>query len=67
MGTKNAELNTDFKSIEKVAKRLALKKVEGRELMHTVLKDEKYHNSYTVKRLAIFPPPARLGIIKLFS
>jgi hypothetical protein len=58
MGTKNAELDANFKSIEKVAKRIALKKVECRELMHTVLKDEKYHNSYTVKRLAIFPSPA---------
>jgi hypothetical protein len=47
MGTKNAELNADFKSIEKVAKRLDLKNLEGRELTHTVLKDEKYHNSCT--------------------
>jgi hypothetical protein len=64
MGTKNEELNADFKSIEKVAKRLDLKNLEGRELTHTVLKDEKYHNYYTVKRLAIisdFPVPSPAG------
>jgi hypothetical protein len=52
MGTKNAEYNAEFKSVEKVARTLALKK-------GIVLKDEKYHNSYTVKRLAIFPSPAQ--------
>ncbi len=34
---KNAEFDADFKSIEKV-KRLTLKKLEGQELLHTVLK-----------------------------
>jgi hypothetical protein len=31
------------------AKRLTQSKLEGRELWHTILKDEKPHNSYTFK------------------
>jgi hypothetical protein len=41
MGTKNAEFDADFKFIEKF-KRLARKKLEGQELLRTVLKDEKH-------------------------
>ncbi len=37
---KNAEFYADLKSVEKVAKRLTWKKLEGRELLHTALKDD---------------------------
>jgi hypothetical protein len=41
MGTKNADFDADNKSIEKVAKKwLTWKKLEGRELLDKVLKDE---------------------------
>ncbi len=42
MVPKNAEFDFDFKSVEKVAKRLTPKKLKDGELLHTVLKDKKH-------------------------
>jgi hypothetical protein len=39
---KNAEFDADLKSVEKVVKKAYPKKLEGRELLHTVLKDKKH-------------------------
>jgi hypothetical protein len=45
-GTKNAEFYSDFQTFEKVAKRLNQKNLCGGELLNTVLKDVKPHNSF---------------------
>ncbi len=45
---KNSEFDAEFESTEKVAKKFTGKKLEGWELLHTVLKGEKLHNSYCI-------------------
>ncbi len=51
MVPKNAEFDFVFKSVEKVAKRLTPKKLEGRELLHTVLKDKKHFVHILLQRV----------------
>ncbi len=41
--SENAEFDADFESVEKVAKKSKQRKLEGWELLNTVLKGEKNH------------------------
>jgi hypothetical protein len=43
MGIKNEKFDADFESVEKVAKKFTQRKLEGWELLYTVLKGEKVH------------------------
>jgi hypothetical protein len=45
--SKCAEFDADFESGEKVAKKISRRKLEGCELLYTVLEGEKVHNFYT--------------------
>jgi hypothetical protein len=47
IGTKNAEFDADFESVEKVAKKVTRRKLEGLELLYRVLKGENVHKFYT--------------------
>ena len=42
--SKNAEFDADFESIEKVSRKFTRRKLEGSELLYTVLKDENVHH-----------------------
>jgi hypothetical protein len=44
--SKNA-IDADFESVEKVSRKFPRRKLEGWELLYTVLKDGKVHNFYT--------------------
>ncbi len=52
--SKNADFDAEFESVEKVAKKLTQRKLQGWELLYTVPKDEKVHNSYTFMLITFF-------------
>jgi hypothetical protein len=47
IGTNNPEFDADFESVEKVAKKVTRRKLEGLELLYRVLKGENVHKFYT--------------------
>jgi hypothetical protein len=48
------EFDADFESDEKVAKKCTRRKLQGWELLYTVLKVEKVHNLYTFMKTTFF-------------
>jgi hypothetical protein len=52
--SKNGEFDAEIESVEKVAKKLTQRKLQGLELLYTVPKGEKVHNSYTFKLITFF-------------
>ncbi len=51
---KNPEFDADFESVEKVAKKWTQRKLQGWELLYTVLKVGKVHNLYTFILITFF-------------
>ncbi len=52
--SKNAKFDADFESVEKVAKKFTQRKLQGWELLYTVLKVEKVPNFYTFMQITFF-------------